>query len=739
MKKLKFLIFISCLVIFCISGCRSQKAAYEENNKKTESDEKDFEGLEFTQRKDDISGIIGFAKCFSRRKNKTFFFTVTRKSNLQDNNMIHEYRIYEMDHMNSPCEIAFYSQENKRIDKILPTDKGGLYVLIYDEDEKTFAIQELEKGRLKDISSELNQRELQSVIASSGFLVDLYAYDKGFIAISENSVKYYDLLFNMVREENISGEVIDTCMPNDNYLFFLTKDVDEKYYVNRIETGNGKQDRCILKHKNMKCISEAYSEYDVYVIGEQGICGLKYDDKEETPLCNMNGTYIGPNEIFDVYMISDETFIIPETVDDTNGVLRIYAKTNDDKSKKTLTLMGTYCNPEIRNAVKNFNNSHNTVNIIIKDFETYVNPEQQMTLEINAGNTPDMYILDMNGVGNWDLETCVEKGMFENLVQYVENDPVIDEKDFNPYVYNTMFIGDGLYFSGGYVDIHTVVIPDKVSYNITFDEFFDYTNNLNSNAVIFPKDDKCEILHIFMNGYMDDFVNLKEKKIYFESDGFKDLLILCNREAVFSENEDPGYTNLFRNREIVGMEISNNIPEIQIAEELYGNKLCNIGFPTKGALASFQGSIAMSPTCNDKELAWEFMRFFMTSEYIKNNYYISSNNMIPIRNDGLEAYIELFDHSEVYIDRFGIEISNSPIGSGIGEYDVGISIHILRDREKEYFYDTIESINGIYGCNQDVYSIIEDEAQDYFNGKKELEDVVTIIQNRVQTYIDEMD
>jgi hypothetical protein len=63
----------------------------------------------------------------------------------------------------------------------------------------------------------------------------------------------------------------------------------------------------------------------------------------------------------------------------------------------------------------------------------------------------------------------------------------------------------------------------------------------------------------------------------------------------------------------------------------------------------------------------------------------------------------------------------------------------LRDREKEYFYDTIESINGIYGCNQDVYSIIEDEAQDYFNGKKELEDVVTIIQNRVQTYIDEMD
>lgn len=39
--------------------------------------------------------------------------------------------------------------------------------------------------------------------------------------------------------------------------------------------------------------------------------------------------------------------------------------------------------------------------------------------------------------------------------------------------------------------------------------------------------------------------------------------------------------------------------------------------------------------------------------------------------------------------------------------------------------------------DSDIYAIIDEEAQAYFAGSRSLDDTATIIQNRVQLYIDE--
>lgn len=53
------------------------------------------------------------------------------------------------------------------------------------------------------------------------------------------------------------------------------------------------------------------------------------------------------------------------------------------------------------------------------------------------------------------------------------------------------------------------------------------------------------------------------------------------------------------------------------------------------------------------------------------------------------------------------------------------------------FMDLINNTKRVYHYNAVVNSIIQEEAAYYFAGEKNLDDTVKIIQNRVETYVNE--
>ena len=63
------------------------------------------------------------------------------------------------------------------------------------------------------------------------------------------------------------------------------------------------------------------------------------------------------------------------------------------------------------------------------------------------------------------------------------------------------------------------------------------------------------------------------------------------------------------------------------------------------------------------------------------------------------------------------------------------------EQRKQYKLITKEMVNGeqvnIYNYHEDKLNIINEEAQAYYSGAKSVEDVVKVIQNRVQIYVDE--
>ena len=738
MKK-TVVVTIIMIILFLFNGCSDNPNRKDDSINDLKYDNDFYSGMGYAQNKEDITGIKGYAKSFLKRGDYIYFFSVARIRESEESDLVHEYNIYRMGNDNSPVQIASYMEDNSRLERIILSDNGTLYGLTYSTDDKEYGIRQFSNENPSNMQSGFNQKELQRAMTSESVITPyLYAFDKGYVTLFDNSIKLYDNLFNPVNEYNIPGEVIDACMPDDDCIYLLSKKKGEKNCIYRLRIESGTLDMYELEYGEVDYISEACSKYDIYMIGEYGISGLIFDEETECPLCDLKDTYIDSGDISEIFMINDDTFIVPQTTLEGEGRISVYSKNKEIESKEVLTLMGTYCSSELRNYVKVFNESHNDVRIEIIDFENYINPEQQMTLELTSGNIPDMYILDMNGVGNWSLEDCVRKGLFENLIPFVENDSEISVEDFEQNIYKSMLINDGLYFSGGFVGIHTLVIPNNDSETSSIKDFVSYSDATNPDALIFPYCEKDDRLNAFMSVYMDHYVNLQNKSVDLENDEFKYILELSNRGGT-TDDEVIDYKKSFRDNEIIGLEMNCSISEIQIAEELYGNQFNSIGYPGKGALLSFHGAVAMSSSCNNKKLVWEFLRFFMTSDYVENEYADITNSKVPIRKDAIEAYIELYEHDDEYIDIFGNKINRTPVGSGIEEYGIGISIHKLTKEEKKCFYEILESIDGIYGCNQEIYSIIEDEAEDYFDGSKSKDEVISVMNNRIQTYINEME
>ena len=64
-------------------------------------------------------------------------------------------------------------------------------------------------------------------------------------------------------------------------------------------------------------------------------------------------------------------------------------------------------------------------------------------------------------------------------------------------------------------------------------------------------------------------------------------------------------------------------------------------------------------------------------------------------------------------------------------------IEPMNEEQAQAFRNLVNSLNTISGYDMDLLQIVLEEAPAYFAGQKSVEDVASLIQNRVQTLVDE--
>lgn len=230
-----------------------------------------------------------------------------------------------------------------------------------------------------------------------------------------------------------------------------------------------------------------------------------------------------------------------------------------------------------------------------------------------------------------------------------------------------------------------------------------------------------EALEIFLRYSMDDFYDQETGECSFSSPEFTEMLTIAAGLSAEYDSDASIQELLHKEEVLLYQAYLVDCLNIQLIQKLFGEEAAYPGYPGAGNLISFSYRWAVSNLSENKEGAWEFIKFLLTEEQFKDIL-----GGFPVRQQYFDEMVEeaMKENENIgFISTLqdGTTIKMEPLT----DEQAGILRKLVYSAEKTVEYDT------------EIYNIIVEEAQSYFAGQKTAEEVGAVIQDRVEIYLEE--
>ena len=163
----------------------------------------------------------------------------------------------------------------------------------------------------------------------------------------------------------------------------------------------------------------------------------------------------------------------------------------------------------------------------------------------------------------------------------------------------------------------------------------------------------------------------------------------------------------------------------------FGEDVTFVGFPTEnrnGSVFALDAELAISSKCKNKEAAWEFLKYFLSDEYQSG----TSMYNLPVSVKALNAKIEeaMKEDDDTIIARASGDLVMT-------DESYAEQNKPLTQAEADQIMELINSVNQVMRTDNDLETIITEEAESYFAGQKSVQDAASVIQSRASIYISE--
>ncbi|MDE6761965.1 MAG: extracellular solute-binding protein, partial [Lachnospiraceae bacterium] len=590
---------------------------------------------------------------------------------------------------------------------------------------------------------ELGNEDITESLKSTGeshvnsFLLD--SEDRMVISV-EKEIKVLDENYKLIH--TIKGDmslVYDLALSKDGKI--ICGGVDQKNSAVAIELDIDKEQWGETYDIDLRDVYDLLDgkEYDFYYRYDDGIYGYDTTDKSSIQVMDFFDSNINPRFNDSIFPIGKEE-MIGHSFDETNNSSRIvkYVKADDSMTveNEIITVGIIFGGEKIKSHAMEFNKKNKKYKIEVKDYYDEEDPEIKINADLAAGNFPDIILMD-----ELPYEQYAAKGLLEDLTPYFEKDSELNTSDMIDSVLEAIKIDGKIYYYPPFFYMNTLAANSKYIDKNSKWTFNDLKEIINENGTeVFGPASKSDLLDIFLRGGSSDFIDYQTGKCSFESQDFKDILEICNsgsnEEIEYNEDYLSSERLIHDEKILLSLSYIRNIEDLLIENQVFNGYLTCIGFPGKEEGKSYfelKSPIGIYSKSKVKEGAWEFLRTFMTKEYQgKIDEY---NFCMPVRKDCLDMKIKKATTTEAYTDELGQEVL--PINSSSDLGDILVNITPATQDEINMFMDLINNTKRVYYHNAVVNNIIQEEAAYYFMGEKNLEDTVKIIQNRVETYVNE--
>lgn len=357
------------------------------------------------------------------------------------------------------------------------------------------------------------------------------------------------------------------------------------------------------------------------------------------------------------------------------------------------------------------------------DVEDFV---RQTNVEIATGKGPDILC------GEWmgEIGSLIQKGVFENLKPYMERSG-IREEDYFPLTFSSWRDGEEIYSINSFVSLNGYRIDEAVlgsreepDIGTLMDALLAYEEN----AFYLYHEDAKSLLRMFLEGSEDlwGMVDWENGTCDFNGELFAKILQVSKRYG-YDERFHYSAVAELRNYSIIGFDSrAEQEKEKKVPSGILFDDGCHAGTDM------VYYTMALNANSAHKEGGWAFLRFLLGEEA-----QVSCRDQLPVLKQAFdEIAAELLTHVN---DKNAEENSVTTNVRVNGEVIMGVT-RTLKDLTEEKVAElraVIEDARTYPIHTEPLLDIIQEEAGYYFEGIKDMDEVKSIIENRVRLYLEE--
>lgn len=421
-------------------------------------------------------------------------------------------------------------------------------------------------------------------------------------------------------------------------------------------------------------------------------------------------------------------------------------KKDEIPEKVTITYGCLYANTSMQAQIVLFNRVNQNYHIELKQYgEDSVDMEtglQLMQMDIVSGHGPD--VIDIGYISQAQQHQMAETGILTDLNLFWEQDEEIKRDDYIENVLQTYERDGRLYAIMPTFDLQCLVgkASDIGEYESwTLEEMMDHLEKENGEHPAILGVNRTDMLDLLCRLNLQRFIDKENGICSFQDPGFQRILEMAARCPKERESIDLSIqTELVQDRKgtlLIADILS--VTAFQMYESIYQEPIHFIGYPSnagKGIIARSNASVlAINSNSKSKEGAWEFIRFILQEKQQQS--FANSSLGFPLKKSALEQLLERQMEKLYEVDENGNQQEKT---KEIWEMN-GMTFHFyaLTKKDAGQFEKMLQMIEnpGNMSDEQQIYQIIEEEAEAFFSGQKEINDVIMIIQSRAQNYMNE--
>ena len=461
---------------------------------------------------------------------------------------------------------------------------------------------------------------------------------------------------------------------------------------------------------------------NLYRLSESGEAELLFGWESVIPSGTFNDIIVLPDNTYFV-KISGNMYYVSE-----NGGEE---KTSDsDAGRKILKLACYGEDLYIRQRINEFNNGRDDYRIEVIDYSQQVDGVTKMNMDIISGRAPDIILWNRGLKKLLEPEVYASKGILLDLNTFL-NDDVELKGSILDNIIKALEDSNGALHELP-IEFHINVVAGRqsivgTSAGWTPGQFFALLEKYPEATLPFGDTPWETLLSTYVANNYDTLIDWGQQKSFFDTADFAKIIeMLAYTKA---QNNEPilEYRLIEQGRQLLSYNSISDVSSIQKFTKLLGGEITFIGFPTSRGIGNsfvIPCSLSISEMSEYSDVCWEFLSTLVDYDGQLNNC-----SMFPVNNEALN---ERLRNPSAY------EEAGAMITRGTPDGDTwSIVFTDATPEESRQVRELIESCDRVHREDRAVMEIIMQDLPSYFNGDKSAEEVVVIIQTRIETYLGE--